>query len=118
MTATILVVDDEPDLEAEDEPEVVGGEHVGRVGDGDHDDVVREGDRQSAEPPRHRLGKEARGRRIDVGARELQVLETVLLGQRGGDLSGRREAVPDEDLAEPAPRSPPSRRGTTRAGRP
>jgi len=51
--------DREPDVEAEREAEVVGGEHVRRVGDGDqHGGLVEEADRQRLVAARELLRQE------------------------------------------------------------
>ena len=95
--------DDEADLKPQREPEVVGGHHVGRVGDrDDHGSVLVQGDRQRGEASRDVLGQEARRGGDEVEAGQLEELEAVLLGEGLCDRRGGRDVVAEQDLAEPA----------------
>ena len=93
--------DREPYVVAEREPEVVGAADIARVGDGHEQQVVVE------EPHGHRLvasrellGEQHRGVEVEVGLRQVDVLEPVLVGQRLGEVLGRNPVVTDDDLAE------------------
>ena len=78
-------------------------DHVGGVGHCDQDDVVvAEPDRQCTEPTRDVLRQQARGSRVDLEPAEVEIVESVLVGERLGNLRARRKAVAHEDLAEPA----------------
>ena len=93
------------DVQAEREPEVVGGDDVRGVGDGDEDLIVsEEADGECAVAERELLREERRCRRVDVLAREVEVVEVVLLGERARDRRTLHPAVVDDDLAEPATR--------------
>ena len=95
--------DDEADLKPQREPEVVGGHHVGRVGDrDDHGSVLVQSDRQRGEASRDVLGQEARRGGDEVEAAQLEELEAVLLGEGLCDRRGGRDVVAEQDLAEPA----------------
>ena len=92
--------DPEAERDAEREPELVGVEHVRRVGDGDEQRAVGlEADGQRAVAAREVL-REQRGRLdLDVGFRELDERELVLLGENARDLRARDVPALDEDLA-------------------
>ena len=94
----------EAHVEPEREAEVVGGEDVRRVGDGDEDEVVaQEADRDGLVAARVLLRQQPRHRRVDLHRAEVEVLELVLLGQEPGDVAGGDPAARDDDLAEPVP---------------
>ena len=86
---------------ADREPQVVGGEHVGRVGDGDEHLVLAEDRTGTARSAGEALGQEARGRVLDLGRHEVDELAVMLLGKRLGEVGARYPAVIHHDLPEP-----------------
>jgi len=95
----------ELDVDAQGEPEVVGGRDVRRVLDGDQEHVLGEKpDRQHLCAPRELLGEEAGRRRLDLDAGEVHELKAVLVRKRLGEGLRRDRPALDEDLADPAAR--------------
>ena len=84
-------------VEAGGDLDVVGGEHVGRVGGGDEQRVgVDVADRDSLVAARHRHREERRGGDIDLVDGEVDVVEPVALGGRPGKLVGADRAFGDQ----------------------
>ena len=87
---------------AEGQAEVVGAADVGRVGDGHEQQVVAdEPHRDGLVAAGELLRQQHRRLEVEVGRREVDVLEPVLVGERLGEVLWRNPAVPDDDLAEP-----------------
>ncbi len=61
----------------------------------------RKPDRQRLVATRELLRQEAGGRRLDLDAKQVEVFETVLLGQELGNLARGDPAVGDDDLTDP-----------------
>ncbi len=96
----------EAHVEPEGEAEVVGGEDVRRVGDGDEDELVaQEADREGLVAARVLLRQQPRHLGVDLHRAEIEVLEVVLLGQEPGHVAGGDPAPRDDDLADPVPAS-------------
>ena len=110
--------DGEANVEPEREPEVVGGDDVRRVGDGDeHESSGEEPHRQRLVAARVLLRQQGCGRQVDLHRAEVEVLEPVLLGEQRGRRRGRRPSRARRRSRRAAARSRPSRRAPPRAAR-
>ena len=96
-----MLADDEAQLALYEQLQLVGGEDVRGIRDGDGDRLVGHAQRERVEAARDALGDEARGLAVDHAAFERGVREAELVGERLGDLVFVHEAVLDEELAEP-----------------
>src|SRR5207247_9049758 len=91
----------ELDVVAEREAQVVGAAEIGRVGDGDEQQVVRkEANRQSLVAKGQLLLKQGRGVAVGLDLGEVDVLDAELIGQGLRQVGTGDPAVPDCDLAQ------------------
>src|SRR4051794_8046000 len=94
--------DGDADVEADRKPEVVGADHIRRIGDGDEDEIVLdEANGESGLAARELLGQEPGRGGIDALLPEVEVVEAVLLGEERRKLARRDPTPRGDDLPEP-----------------
>jgi hypothetical protein len=81
--------------------DVVKGEHVGRVGQGDREHVVGQGDRDGVVAQGHVAGEHGQRLVGDGQAAQVQEGQAELVGEGAGDLDLVGQAEGDDDLPQP-----------------